>query len=299
MFLANAPLSPRKQILNVLDLFSGVGGFSLGLERAGMRTVAFWEIASHAKRVLGKHWPRVPVHGDITKYDFEEGQAEVITAGFPCQDISLAGEGTGITGERSGLYREVIRAIRVVRPKFAVLENVAALLSRGMGTVLGDLAEIGYDAEWHCIPASAVGAPHRRDRVWIIADPRGEQYESNRPPFSGALAAELLKAATDANRIFGNECRPSDPQESERGRNAGSGSCGEDLDDAVRGRYKPSEIEIRAGRHSPFYPGWWSAEPDVGRVANGIPSRVDRLSELGNAIVPKIAEIIGRAITAA
>ena len=161
--------------MRVLDLFSGIGGFSLGLERAGFQTIAFCEIEPFACGVLAKHWPDVPCHGDITAREFVPGEADIICGGFPCQDISTAGNGAGLAGERSGLWRELLRAIRVVRPKFAVVENVAALLSRGMGTVLGDLAEIGYDAEWHCIPASAVGAPHRRDRVWIVADPGSEQ----------------------------------------------------------------------------------------------------------------------------
>jgi DNA (cytosine-5)-methyltransferase 1 len=158
-------------MLRELSLFSGIGGFSLGLERAGFATpVAFVEIDPFCQRVLAKHWPGVPIHGDITTREFTEGEADVITGGFPCQDISFAGAGAGLAGARSGLYRHIIRAIRVVRPRVAILENVAALLCGGLGTVLGDLAEVGHDAEWHCIPASAVGAPHRRDRVWIIAE---------------------------------------------------------------------------------------------------------------------------------
>jgi DNA (cytosine-5)-methyltransferase 1 len=155
----------------VLDLFSGLGAFSLGLERTGgFQTVGFCEIDPFCRRVLAKHWPDVPCADDITTREFKEGEADVITAGWPCQDISYAGPGTGLAGERSGLFREVVRAVRLVRPLHAILENVAALLGRGMGTVLGDLASVGYDAEWHCIPAGAVGASHERDRVWIIAD---------------------------------------------------------------------------------------------------------------------------------
>ena len=120
--------------LRVLDLFSGIGGFSLGLERTGgFETVAFCEMKPHAQAVLAKNFPGVPCHGDVTTYDFKEGEADVITAGFPCQDISFAGAGAGLAGARSGLYREVIRALRLVRPAYAVLENVAALLSRGAG----------------------------------------------------------------------------------------------------------------------------------------------------------------------
>ena len=137
-----------------------------------MRTVAFCEIDGYGRKVLKERWPDVPCHDDIRTREFREGEADVICGGFPCQDISAAGDRAGITGERSGLWRDLLRAIRVVRPIYAIVENVAALLGRGMGTVLGDLAEIGQDAEWHCIPARAVGAPHIRDRVWIVvADP--------------------------------------------------------------------------------------------------------------------------------
>ncbi len=167
--------------MNVLDLFSGIGGFSLGLERAGMRTVAFCEIDPHCRRLLGRHWPGIPIIDDVRSADFPT--ADVITGGFPCQDLSESNvRGTGLAGKRSGLWRELLRAIRLVRPKYAIVENVAALLNRGMGTVLGDLAEIGYDAEWHCIPAAAVGAPHLRERVYIVANPA----EAERGPIDPA-----------------------------------------------------------------------------------------------------------------
>jgi DNA (cytosine-5)-methyltransferase 1 len=158
--------------LRVLDLFSGIGGFSLGLERTGgFETVAFCEINPFCRDVLAKHWPSVPIHPDVTEYEFQKGEADVITAGFPCQDISYAGRGAGITGTRSGLYRHVVRAIRVVRPLHVLLENVAALLDRGLGTVLADLAENGYDAEWDCVGADRLGATQRRERVWVLANP--------------------------------------------------------------------------------------------------------------------------------
>jgi DNA (cytosine-5)-methyltransferase 1 len=167
--------------LKVLDLFSGIGGFSLGLERTGgFETVAFCEIEEFPRKVLAKHWPKVPILNDVrTVCDDMEGIdcPDVITAGFPCQDISLAGGGAGLSGKRSGLWWSVRRAIRLVRPKFALLENVAALLKRGMGTVLGGLATIRYDTEWHCIPASYVGARQLRDRVWIVAHPECDNVQ--------------------------------------------------------------------------------------------------------------------------
>lgn len=265
--------------LRVLDLFSGIGGFSLGLERTGgFETVAFCEMKPHAQAVLAKNFPGVPCHGDVTTYEFHEGEADVITAGFPCQDLSFAGAGAGLSGSRSGLYREVIRAVRVVRPIRAVLENVAALLSRGLGTVLGDLAEIGYDAEWHCIPASSVGAPHRRDRIWIVANPRGEQHQSGCSPISGALSKELSKAYL-ANTLRIGQSGSRQPFVAVNTEALGEGEASNAFDGCLGGQ--------------------WAVEPGLGRVANGVPHRVDRLEELGNAVVPQIPELIGRAILAA
>ena len=155
--------------LRVLDLFAGIGGFSLGLERTGgFETVAFCETDEHASQILAKHWPDVPNLGDVTSADFSKIEADVITAGFPCQDISNAGKRAGIEGSRSSLFWEVIRAAGVVGPQFVIMENVAALLHRGLDAVLAGLAAIGYDAEWHCLPAASFGAPHFRDRMFII-----------------------------------------------------------------------------------------------------------------------------------
>ncbi len=163
--------------LKVLDIFSGIGGFSLGLEHAGMETIAFCEIEPFCQNVLEKHWPHTRIFTDIKLLNKElllrSGitRINVIAGGFPCQDISCAGKQRGIEGERSGLWKEYKRLIDELRPDYAIIENVANLRSRGLVTVLQDLWEIGYDAEWHCIPASAIGAPHRRDRIWIIAHP--------------------------------------------------------------------------------------------------------------------------------
>jgi hypothetical protein len=166
--------------LNVLDLFTGIGGFSLGLEAVQdhrLRGDPAMGVSGPCEALAGSAEPRG--HQDAWR------RAHVVTFGFPCQDISFAGKGAGITGSRSDLWRWGCGAIRVVRPAIALVENLAALLRRGLDTVLGDLAEIGYDAEWHCIPASHVGAPHGRDRIWIVANPeRGERWDE---PYGGSL----------------------------------------------------------------------------------------------------------------
>jgi DNA (cytosine-5)-methyltransferase 1 len=275
--------------VNVLDLFSGIGGFSLGLERAGMRTVAFCEIEPFCRRVLAKHWPGVPIYHDITKLrGTDVGAVDVICGGFPCQDISIAGKGAGIEGSRSGLWSEYARIIGELRPRFVIVENVAALLNRGLDTVLGDLAALGYDAEWHCIPAYAVGAPHIRDRIWIIAHPQHTDADSERPH------------RTPVNLEGNTEFR--DEQECQLG------SLGETMADTNKPRLerwireslleRPKEWPLRPGG-----PRWigspWFIEPGVGRVVDGISARMDRLKGLGNAVVPQIPEIIGRAIMSA
>ena len=160
-----------------LDLFSGIGGFALAARRVGWMTTAFCEIDSFCQKVLAKHWPGVPIYDDVRKLDGRTigvvGSADILTAGFPCQDLSNAGRRAGIDGDRSGLWSHVPRILSELQPRVAVLENVTALLSGDFGKwfqrVLGDLAEVGYDCEWHCIPASVVGAHHQRDRVWIVA----------------------------------------------------------------------------------------------------------------------------------
>jgi len=156
--------------MTVFDLFSGIGGFSLGLERAGFTTQYFCEIDPYCRGVLAKHWPHVPCFEDVrTVRGVDLTPVDLLCGGFPCQDISLAGKGAGLSGERSGLWFEYARLIDEIRPRYVLIENVSALRSRGLDHVLGSLAALGYDAEWHCIPACAVGAPHRRDRVWIVA----------------------------------------------------------------------------------------------------------------------------------
>ena len=253
--------------MNVLDLFSGIGGFSLGLERAGMRTVAFCEIEPYCRAVLRKHWANVPIYDDIrslTKDNLTQhgiGSVDVVCGGFPCQDISVAGDGAGIDGERSGLWKEYARIIGSLRPHYVIVENVAALLVRGLGKLLADLASVGYDSEWHCIPAAAVKAPHNRDRIWVVAYPRHSRLR-------------------------------------ERGKR---GDVGEEMQNL--GRIQRHGLPLRDEEKTPVLDEAtfrtireWAIEPCVDRVANGIPRRVDRLRGLGNAIVPQIAEIIGKAI---
>ena len=289
-------------MLKVLDLFSGIGGFSLGLERTGgFETVAFCEIEKFPQKVLAKHWPRVPIYNDVMELTNDRLRADgifpdIITGGFPCQDISVAGNQKGIDeGTRSGLWSECARLVGEIRPDYAIFENVTALLSGESGKwferVLWDLSEVGYDAEWHCIPASELGAHHHRDRVWIICHPQklqrnggntnGEDGKCKIPEF-GNTSSERDMADTSSR---GSDTIFSDTN-SKRG--CGGNASGENASDVrqslVCQRKHLRRMEI------------WNAEPNVDRVANGIPDRTHRLKGLGNAICPPISELIGRAI---
>lgn len=276
--------------LRVLDLFSGIGGFSLGLERTGgFETVAFCEIEPFPRRVLAKHWPEVTCYHDVRTLTADvlarDGIAvDVITGGFPCQDLSVAGKQRGMgEGTRSGLWSEIDRLVGELRPSFVILENVANLLSgpserRGawFGRILGDLAERGYNAEWENIPAAALGAPHRRERVWIVGHPCQDDGRGIR---RGEGLVERIQLVSAERHKEANKPHRSSPHVAHEEKRQGSFS-------------RPSgQLLAELGR-------LWASEPDVGRVANGVPQRVDRLAALGNSVVPQIPELIGRAILA-
>lgn len=268
--------------LKVLDLFSGIGGFSLGLERTGgFETVAFCEIEEFPRKVLAKHWPGVPCYEDVRELPFHlEGvqSAEVVTAGFPCQDISFAGKGAGLAGERSGLWWMVRRTLRLVRPRLALLENVAALLDRGMGTVLGSMAAIGYDAEWHCIPLSAFGAPHRRDRVSILAYPEGER------------CAEAWKLRYSKLAEWISRCREASLS-ADFGEKRGEGSKPQEVSGVSAFSWCKDVRSIEDFSNRPDLP------PPLFRGSrDGVPNWVGRIEGCGNSFSPVQVEMIGRAI---
>lgn len=246
-----------------LDLFSGIGGFHLGAQWAGLHFDGYYysEVDHYAIKVYAKQFPAAIGLGDITKIDgrsLPKGEW-IIAGGFPCQDISVAGKGAGLAGARSGLWYEYARLIGELRPRYAIMENVGALTFRGLDAVLGSLAEIGYDAEWQDIRASDVGAPHKRERIWIVAYPK-------------------LRGI------------------SERWRNDGIGGKAGFMAGILRD--DASSLSEQAGamvekvEHKNKRCIAWDTESGVLRVAHGVPSRVDRLKCLGNSIVPQIAQMI-------
>lgn len=371
----------------VLDLFSGIGGFSLGLESTGgFETIAFCEVEKYPLEILNKHWPNVPVYNDIKELTYERLKEDnlvpdVITGGFPCQDISCAGKGEGIKAERSGLWSEMFRLIRDVRPAWTIIENVSALRSKGLTLVLQNLNSIGYYVEWHCIPASAIGANHQRDRIWIVAHPHSKRDESfireeisrwknettPNPKFSSRSergdslfnnisAEEVADSDNTGNRTSkcgdmfedrtkinegqdghtqsGSSRRSTEVADTDSKRRGGGnlegctngerkllqgeqeggemGSeverCGEPCRSSMAnttscqgdeyefdsGDGRPTTQTLFGNRSGvPRTSTWWKVEPDVGRVAHGVPKRVDRLKCLGNSIVPQIIQMIG------
>ena len=265
------------------SLFSGIGGIDLGLQRAGMTPAWHSEIEPYACRVLAKHWPDVPNLGDIRDIDWTRvAGVDLLAGGYPCQPFSHAGVRRGEEDPRH-LWPMFAECIRVVRPRYALLENVSGHLTLGFGSVLADLAALGYDAQWDCIPAAAVGAPHLRDRVFVIA--RDTRTEQRRP-----LADSDDGRSWDSLRAGWNA--------------TWHGST--DVADAAGGRLQTAEgsalrvvPDADAGRHhrgTPPRGHRWQPEPNLGRVAHGIPRRMDRLRGLGNAVVPQVAEHVGRII---
>ena len=334
--------------LTVGSLFSGIGGFDLGLERAGMKVIWQSEIDQFACKVLKKHWPSVPNLGDITKIDWTKVERpDIVCGGYPCQPFSTAGRRNGENDPRH-LWPAMHNAICQLRPRYAIMENVRGHLSLGFGRVLGDLAEIGYDTEWQVIPAAAVGAPHKRDRVFIVAYPNNTRSRTPKRRTNKNGSAEIKKGSNIAQSESGrhgsnvantkskqsNIRQPTinNSQSRKKGLQQQIGTSNTDVADSngerlegqrakqqtTRASGKSKEMadtdgagrrwvgSLQHGRENVFRKSdhlrgengftsgaWWEVEPNVGRVANGIPDRVDRLKGLGNAIVPQVAELVG------
>lgn len=321
----------RSNGVNVGSLFSGIGGFDLGFERAGLRTAWFVERDPFCTAVLNERWPGVPVYDDVCTVGADVLEpVDLLCGGFPCQDLSAAGKGAGLDGARSGLWAEFARLIGELRPRYVVVENVPMLRSRGLGRVLGEMAALGYDAEWDCVPASAVGAPHRRDRIWIVAYPQrsgleGHGAESGQPQVAEPRHGGSPVADPEGERQRAGlreagareEARRQHQSVAPNGRGpGGSGAVGN-----PDGSPSDAHPEAGSSRGAVGESGRGAAEPGLGGVADGVPHRLDsypwfqepegvprtalgvehckhRLMALGNALVPQIAEEIGRRIMA-
>jgi len=321
--------------MKVLDLFSGIGGFSIGLEKAGFETVAFCEIEEYPRGVLKRHWPDIPIYRDVRELTGEQLRADgiipdVIVGGYPCQPFSLAGVRRGEKDDRH-LWPEVRRLVNEIRPTWCIFENVAGHITMGLDEVLSDLEAEGYAARPFVIPACGVDAPHRRDRVWIVAHTR---HEPGRDSISGSLRGDGTRQHAERKRSneAAETARPSETSETLgdtkhdgpsasrdfgfiQGKSIGSekkvkqstrpSERAKDVADTsgkrLQGRTKEQvsgfgNVSRQSKRSGEDKREFWSTEPNVGRVADGIPARSHRIKALGNAVVPQIPEIIGRMI---
>jgi DNA (cytosine-5)-methyltransferase 1 len=290
------------------SLFAGIGGFDLGLERAGMECRWQVEIDAYASSVLAKHWPNVTRWGDVRTFpvtDPADWQVDLICAGVPCQPVSHAGKQKGASDER-WMWGEALRVVADLQPRFFVAENPIGLLNHDGGRtfhgILRAFASVGYVCEWHVISAAAVGAPHRRERVWLVA------HADSVPCTEG-------QSRRASKRVLGSSAG-SQGREDQGEAWAIAGDCRADVADSNGGRCSRKRLKKHSDQQSASWhfangcSSWgrwarpnecgrhWRAEPQLGRLAHGVPNRVERLRCLGNAVVPQVAEVIGRAILA-
>ena len=311
--------------MKVLDLFSGIGGLSLGLERAGFETAAFCEIEEYPRAVLQKHWPDVPIYRDVRELTGEQLRADgivpdVIAGGYPCQPWSVAGRQKGAKDPRH-LWPEMHRLIRECRPSWVICENVVGHIKLGLDAVLDDLEGEDYTCWPFVIPAVAVGALHKRDRIFVVAhtrhwggrhvgtsqrgqDASGERSQDNDQARGSGAQPALVGNAEHLGSSAASKRR--EPKETGRGSSQGSIATEQSSGASRRENNEPlaDNAKQQTGGGSVQQKGWdnfggggeWAVEPDVGRVANGVSHRSHRIKGLGNAVVPQVAEVIGRAI---
>jgi DNA (cytosine-5)-methyltransferase 1 len=247
--------------LTVGSLFAGIGGFDLAAERVGWEIKWQVEIDDYCTKVLEKHWPHVRRYRDIRESREYESVA-VLCGGFPCQPVSVAGKRRGHKDAR-WLWPEFSRLIGELRPRYVVVENVPGLFTAGFGTVIGDLAALGYDAEWECLPASAFGAPHRRERVWIVAYSNSQRRERHHRISSSQRSQVRDKTCGDARAI-----RPMAATQV-------ADANGSRLQERFVFTGVPPGSGCDGDRQNAAMGGWWAVEPDVGRVAHGVPAELD------------------------
>ena len=286
-----------------VDLCSGIGGFALGFEWAGLsKPVLFCDIEPWSRKVLAKHWPHVPIAEDVKELANDPNglvpDCDILTAGYPCQPFSVAGKQRGTEDDRH-IWPFISQIIAQKRPAWCVLENVYGHVALGLDEVLAELEAQNYATRAFIVPACAVDAPHRRDRLWIIA-----HTNSHGEP-NGAINEQRLVADTDSSRQ--QQSHKEMANRSSEQFDSGSFQSREDVADTSSGQckrgsqkqiYGQRNLSEQLGRGGEDAHRGWAVEPPVGRVANGISGRVDRLKGLGNAIVPQIAMQIGLTIKA-
>lgn len=312
-----------KKRLKVLDLFSGIGGFSLGLHKAGMETVGFCEIDEFCQKVLNKNFPEVPVFSDIKKITKEEidelGRIDIVCGGFPCQPFSNAGKKKGREDDRD-LWPEMFRVIKETKPAWVIGENVAGFIGMEFTRTKVNLESIGYSVQPFIIPACAVGAQHRRDRVWIIAHLDGERMERHRgtfrnePQHSDLCSNDPQEPSSDidSSELWQQPGRRRGPSGENSGVSGNDGKKGLATNFDSDGLSRKTNASTKKNNKREWENNWWTEatfnfgnwggdQSAMGRAVYGFSDRVDkyrrqRVKALGNAVVPQIPEIIGRFI---
>ncbi len=314
----------NKQNLNELALFAGAGGGILGGHLLGWNTVCAVEWEPYPASVLCARQndgflPPFPIWDDVCSFDGKpwRGIVDVVSGGFPCQDISVAGKGDGLEGERSGMWREMARIIHEVRPRYVFVENSPMLTSRGLGSVLGDLASMGFDAKWGVLGADDIGANHQRERIWIRAEQMGYAYNNGQtaPEISSSFAQRSDSSSSKQEQTCQSEGsgkqheelaytkrmgwqEGSDEQRIDGDRQTSNqlGDCGEaqsnQVGDTQGAGFTPCLMGQKQGeswRASIGSAQWWEIEPPLDRVVDGMVDRVDRLKAIGNGQVPLCA----------
>ena len=277
----------------MLDTFAGIGGFSYAATKLvkGFQTTQFIELDPFCQKILRKNFPYVPIHDDIRTYTAFFGQFDIICGGFPCQSISVAGNRAGITEEsRSGIFYELMRVIRMVRPRFVVLENVAAILNNGLDIVLGELSQAGYDAEWSVISASSLGACHRRSRWWCVA------YTYDYGSSSAEISGLDDQTDNDSSKRQDEISKSERSSKSTNSRTFQSSTKSTDSNSKRLQRQNLNKMEREIWTESNtrrLNPNWrqYVSKPILPRGSDGLSFRVDRTKALGNSVVPQVAAI--------
>jgi DNA (cytosine-5)-methyltransferase 1 len=318
-------------MLRHLDLFSGIGGFSLGLEStSGFETVAFCEIEKFPRKILKKHWPNVKQYKDIKELTNEQLETDgiipidIITGGYPCQPFSVAGSQRGEKDKRH-LWPEMFRLVKECRPTWVIGENVSGHIKLGLDTVLEDLESEGYSTRAFSISASSIGANHKRERVWIVGHSQHDGSSSSTKPRSfeetsdnnqerknetselagagrsnGGADVENTRRTLRQGSLFkgedANETGQEDANQFERSSSSSGNGISNTNGSGLQGLGSEHQLRESQEERSFGWECWWKLEPNVGRVANGIPKRMDRLKGLGNSLVPAIPYIIGQSI---
>lgn len=280
--------------MRALSLFTGYGGIDLALSEYVAEVISYVEIEEYAQKIIAYRMAdgtlkRAPILADVKNVEGKIGDCDIIYGGFPCQDISIAGNGKGLEGERSGLFYEIVRLTKEIRPSFVFLENVPAIRTRGLEQVIKEFAKMGYDCRWTMLSAESVGANHKRERWFLLAYSNSSELRDTKSKRASRLSSQPRDNGSKESLADSNGLRKSSKQENRKHTLDRTGNSSENVTNAnSQGLERQREVTERAHKKFNYAcdSSWWAIEPNVGRVANGTPFRVDRIKAIGNGVVP-------------